>query len=156
MEPIDSPAETLHRAFARPAEVVATVARMLLGLGLAVALVLKVYMLVFTDHACVADSATLGNAIRCTPTLALVARALMLAAGIGAAAVLFSARPHDLAAPLLVAVVAVLLELLSGLASSAAPWQEAILLVALLAVLAGVFLALRLLPGARRGGGKSE
>jgi hypothetical protein len=144
MEPLDSPAPSLHRAFERPAQVVATVARMLLGLGLAVALALKVYMAIFTDHVCLADADTLGNAIRCTPSLAMVAQALMLAAGFGAAAVLFSARPHELAPPLLIAVVAVFLQLLSGLAGGPSPWQAAILVTALLAVLAAVFLAMRL------------
>lgn len=144
MQPPDSPVPSLHRAFERPAQVVATVARMLLGLGLAVALALKVYMAIFTDHVCLADAGTLGNAIRCTPSLAMVAQALMLASGFGAASVLFSARPHELAPPLLIAVIAVLLQLLSGLAGSPSPWQTAILMTALLAVLAGVFLAMRL------------
>jgi hypothetical protein len=146
MEPQDSPVQSLYRAFERPARIIAVVAWMLLGLGLAVALVLKVYMVIFTDHVCLADTATLGNAIRCAPTLELVAQALMLAAGFGAASVLFSPRPHDLAPPLLIGVVAVLLQLLAGVASSPSPWQTAIILIAVLAVLAGVFVALRLPP----------
>lgn len=144
MQRHDSPAQTLYRAFERPAQVVAIVARMLLGLGLAAALVLKVYMAIFTDRACLADVDTLGNAIRCAPTLDLVAQTLLFAAGFGAASALFSARPYDLAAPLLIGVVAVLMQVLSDVVGSPSPWQTAIILTAMLVLLAGVFFALRL------------
>ncbi|MCR8725746.1 hypothetical protein [Frigidibacter sp. ROC022] len=144
MDPLNSSSAPLHRAFEGPAQVVAVVGRMLLGLGLAVTLVLKVYMGVFTDLVCTADTVTLGNTIRCTPTLELVARVLMFVAGLEVAALLFSDRPHRLGAALLLGVVAVLLQVLAGLTSADSLWQTALILAALLVLLAGVFLALRL------------
>ncbi len=147
MDNPNNSAAPLHRAFEGPAQVVSVVARMLLGIGLAVALVLKVYMAVFTDLTCLADGSTLGNAIRCTPTLDLAAEVLMLVTGIGIAAVLFSDAPHRLAAPLLPGVVGVLLQVLAGVTTADSPWQTALILAALLAVLAAVFLSLRLPSG---------
>lgn len=152
MDPVDTASEPLHRAFERPALIVATVARMLLGLGLAAALILKVYMAIFTDHGCLPDTDTLGNAIRCTPTLEIVAQVLMLVAGFGAAALMFSDRPWRLAPPLLTGAVGVLLQVLAGIGAAVSLWQTALILAALMAVLAGTFVAMRLPRKAREPG----
>ena len=59
----------------------------ILGVALAIALVLKIYMLVLTDYVCEPDGATLGNLIRCTATLDLVATFFAATATINAATI---------------------------------------------------------------------
>lgn len=76
----------------RPVIIIATAMSIILGVALAIALVLKIYMLVLTDYVCDADGATLGNLIRCTATLDLVAAFLAAAATINAATVLIVPR----------------------------------------------------------------
>jgi len=61
----NSPAANLYRFLARPAYLIKVICQMLLGLGMAITLIAKVYMLVLTDYQCLADTVTLGNRIRC-------------------------------------------------------------------------------------------
>ncbi|MCB1340133.1 MAG: hypothetical protein KDK24_03510 [Pseudooceanicola sp.] len=136
------PALSLTRALERPAQTLAMVAQMLVGLGLFVALVLKVYMLIFSDHVCEPDSQTLGNMIRCTPLLALIAHSLILVAGVRLAALMFSPPPVRLLGPLLPAVSGVVLLALSSL-TLAAEWQAALILGVLFAGLGALAAAQR-------------
>ncbi len=148
-----APAEdagTLRRAFERPAQVVLTVCQMLAGLGLAIALVLKVYMLVFTDQICTADGATLGNAIRCTPMLEVLAQAIVLVAALRMAAFFFSAFSVRVIEPLALALAGALLMVVSQATGAEPAWQAALLIVALFATVAGAFAGLHLSGENRR------
>jgi hypothetical protein len=138
------PAQSLIRAFERPAYTVMMVCQMLLGLGLAVALILKVYMLIFSDQVCTADSNTLGNLIRCTGTLELVAHLLILVAGFRIAALMFSATPYLLLEPLLLALTGVLLLFLSDLKIAGATWFLSLILLVIFSAMSGIFIALRI------------
>ncbi|MYI70277.1 MAG: hypothetical protein F4103_16580 [Boseongicola sp. SB0673_bin_14] len=80
--------ERYELAVERPVTIIATAMNIILGVALAIALILKIYMLVLTDYVCEADGATLGNLIRCTATLDLVAAVLAVAAALNAATVL--------------------------------------------------------------------
>jgi hypothetical protein len=141
-----SPTETLIRAFERPAMTVMTVCQMLLGLGLAAALILKIYMLIFTDQVCTADGTTLGNIIRCAAALEMLGHVLIMVAGFRTAALMFTASAHQLAEALLLALIGVLLLLLSGLTLTTAVWYAALILVVLLGAIAGLFAMLRFWP----------
>jgi len=55
----NSPAARLYRFAARPAFLIKVICQMLLGLGIAIALIAKVYMLVLTDYQCLAETNTL-------------------------------------------------------------------------------------------------
>lgn len=121
----------------RPAKIIRSVCQMIIGVGLAIALILKVYMMVLTDYQCAADAATLGNAIRCTSSLALAAYALALAAGFELAYLLFEDTLERAMKPLLLALSASFLLLLSGLSTDTASWQIALTIVALTASLTG-------------------
>ena len=138
-EPRESPAERLRDGAERPARVVLVICRMILGAGIAVAMILKVYMAVLTDHACVADAASLGNAIRCTPTLELMAYALALSAGLDLGFRLFVGSVEQVVTPLMLALGAAFLLVIAGLASESSKWQTALLIVALSAAMGGLF-----------------
>lgn len=140
----------LVRTFLDPAMVVVMVCQMLLGAGLAVALVLKVYMLVFTDHVCVADSAALGNAIRCTPSLMIVAHVLLLVAGLRFAVLLFAPRASQMHEALLLALVGVFLLFLSGPDLAQGSWFMPLIVLSLFAPIGCVYAAMRLWSGERR------
>ena len=126
------------RAFQRPAWVVMMVAQMILGLALAITLILKVYMLIFTAHVCTADGETLGNMIRCANTLEIVAQYVLIMAGFRFAAFMFLDRPRMLLGPLMLGLSGVLLLLLSNLSLAAATWSVAAVLVALFGMIAAV------------------
>ncbi|MCV6592670.1 MAG: hypothetical protein OIF48_06945 [Silicimonas sp.] len=121
----------------RPARIIRTICQMILGLGLAITLILKVYMLVLTDHQCVADAVSLGNGIRCADTLEIMSYTLALAAGFELAFLMFEDSDERAVRPLLFAVSAVLLFLLSGLSAGEANWQMALTLLALSLTLFG-------------------
>ena len=87
---------TLFTGLERPVLVLAFVARMLVGLGVAVALFLQVYMLLLTDYRCEADVTTLGNMIRCVQPIDLIASSVILLAAIGFAVALFTTRKPEL------------------------------------------------------------
>ena len=95
----NSPAGKLVRGARRPARLIRTICQMILGAGLAVALILKVYMVVLTDHVCAADSISLGNTIRCTPTLVLLAYVLAISAGFDLAYRLFEGDTDQILVP---------------------------------------------------------
>ncbi|MEO9530069.1 hypothetical protein [Roseibium sp.] len=132
-------------AFRRPSWIVMMVVQMLFGLGLAVALIVKYYMLIFGTQSCEADGTTLGNAIWCTPTLEIVAHFVIAVAGIRFAAFMFSDRPRALLAPLFIALVGVLLLFLSSLSTVTASWPVAAVILTLLACCSAVFAARQVL-----------
>lgn len=126
-------------AFAHPSWVVMMVAQMLLGLGLFLSLILKYYMLVVGTEVCTPDGVTLGNMIRCTPTLEMAAHFVLGVAGLRLAACLFVDNPRALLTPLMVGVVGVLMMYLSGLTIAGASWAVAGVLLALMACLSVLF-----------------
>jgi hypothetical protein len=137
------PAAILVKALERPAFTLMIVCQMLVGLGLAVALVLKVYMLVFTDQVCAADGTTLGNMIRCTQTLELLAQFLIMIAGFRFAALMFTMTPFQLLQPLLLALAGVLLLFLSDLTVAQTTWYASLIMLVLFGAMSSVFAALR-------------
>lgn len=128
------------RAFQRPAWVVMMVAQMLLGLALAITLIVKFYMLVFTSHVCVdsPEVQTLGNLIRCTETLEIVAHFLLGVAGFRFAAFMFHDRPRLLLGPIMVGLVGVFFLFLSGLTPQGATWPIAAIIVSLLVSISAI------------------
>lgn len=136
------------RAFQRPAWVVMMVAQMVLGLALAVTLILKIYMLVISPYVCTADGETLGNIIRCTGTLELIAHFVLAMAGFRFAAFMFLDRPRLLLGPLMLGLSGVLLLFLSGLTLTEASWPVAaviaVLFVTISAIVAGQTVLARL------------
>lgn len=139
----EHPALSLTRALERPAQTLMTVCQMVLGLGLFVTLILKLYMLVFSDHVCEPGGATLGNMIRCAAPLALIAHTLILVAGFRFAALFFSQSPARLLDPLLLALVGVVLLVLAELNLAGAPWHVALILGVLFAAVSALFAAQR-------------
>ncbi|MDA8585029.1 hypothetical protein N9L47_02045 [Rhodobacteraceae bacterium] len=133
------------RAFQRPAWVVMMVAQMILGLALAITLILKIYMLVFSPYACTADGETLGNIIRCTGTLETIAHFLLAMAGFRVAAFMFVDRPRMLLGPLMLGIAGVLLLFLSGLTLAEASWPVAAVIVVLFASMTAIVLGQTLL-----------
>lgn len=110
----------------RPARIIRSLCLMILGLGLAVTLILKVYMAVLTDHQCVADAISLGNTIRCTNTLELMSYVLALSAGFELAFLLFEDSDERALRPLMFGLSAALLLVLSDLSVGTANWQLAL------------------------------
>ncbi len=121
----------------RPARIIRWVCQMIIGVGLTVALILKIYMLVLTDYQCTADGTTIGNAIRCTSALELTAYTLALVAAFDLAYLLFEDTMERAVRPLLMGLSATLLFILSGLTVETANWQIAMTIVALAAALTG-------------------
>lgn len=135
--------KTLIHALERPAVTLVTICQMLLGLGLAITLILKIYMLVFTDQACIADGTTLADIIRCTSTLSLLSSFLIMLAGFRFAALMFTEAPHLLLQPLLLALTGVLFQYLAGLNDAAAAWYFFLVVLVLFGAMSAVFAALR-------------
>ena len=133
--PDNSPAGRLVHVAARPARLIPMICQMILGLALLIAIVLKAYMAVLTDHQCMAEGTSLGNLLRCEPTLGLMAAILALSAGIELARCLFAETLDRVVAPIILALAAALLKLLTGI--DGAGWREAILLVAMVAAMGG-------------------
>ncbi|WP_299969624.1 hypothetical protein [uncultured Roseobacter sp.] len=127
------------QAFLRPAWVVMMVAQMVLGLGLAVTLIVKYYMLVVGTSVCTADANTLGNLIRCTPTLNIVAHFVLAVAAFRFAAFMFADRPQALLGPLMVALGGTLLKVLSDLTHGSASWAGAATIVTLMLGISAIF-----------------
>lgn len=136
----------IFQGFERSVLVIATVLRMIIGLGLAVALVLKVYMLVLTDLTCAEDGTSLGNTIRCTEILDMVSASIILIAALGLSAAFFSPRRINLPETLLMMLMGVVIAFVADLTIANATWQVAIVLVALFSGLGGLLL-LKRLPG---------
>lgn len=121
----------------RPARIIRTICQMILGAGLAVTLVLKVYMLVLTDYQCAADIVSLGNMIRCADTFDIMAYTLALAAGFELAYLLFEDSAERAIRPLLLGLSAAFLFILSGLNVETANWQLALTIATLSTALFG-------------------
>ena len=115
----------------RPARIISSLCQMILGAGLAITLILKVYMLVLTDHQCMADSISLGNSIRCAGTLEIMSYALALAAGFELAYLMFEDSDERAVRPLLLGLSAVFLFVISGLNADTANWQLALTILAM-------------------------
>lgn len=127
----NSPAANLYRFLARPAYLIKVICQMLLGLGMAITLIAKVYMLVLTDYQCLADTVTLGNRIRCGNTLAIMAYGLAFYAGFELAFRMFRDGIHGVIDPLIIGVCSAFLLILSMLNLDNANWQVAMLLTSL-------------------------
>jgi hypothetical protein len=140
-------------AFRRPAWVIMMVAQMLLGLGLAVALIVKYYMLIFGTSVCAADTDTLGNIIRCTPTLTMAAHFVLGVAGFRFAAFMFQDRPRAILPPMMLSFAGMLLLFLQSVTPESATWPVAAVIVTLLGCMSAVFAAQYLLV---RGKDRSE
>lgn len=135
--PDSSPAARLLDVAARPARLVPMICQMILGIALLVALVLKAYMAVLTDHQCVPDAVSLGNVLRCEPTLGLMGTVLALSAGFELVRALFSEGLERIATPLILALGATLLHLLAGYQTGAG-WREALLILSLVVAIGGI------------------
>ncbi len=134
----------------RPARILRTICQMILGAGLAITLILKVYMLVLTDHQCVAEAVSLGNAIRCTGTLEIMSYTLALAAGFELAYLLFEDSDERAVRPLLFGLSAAFLFIISDLSAAAANWQLALTIAAICSALFGGLAFRHLLVKTRR------
>ena len=144
------------RAFQRPAWVVMMVAQMILGLALAVTLILKIYMLVFSPYICTADGETLGNIIRCTGTLELIAHFVLAMAGFRFAAFMFLDRPRLLLGPLMLGLSGVLLLFLSGLTLAEASWPVAAVIAVLFLTISAIVVGQTLLARLHGRGANSK
>lgn len=123
------------RAFQRPAWVVMMVAQMILGLALAITIILKVYMLVFSPYVCTAEAETLGNIIRCTGTLEIIAHFVLAMAAFRFAGFMFLDRPRLLLGPLMLGISGTLLLILSGLTLAEVSWPLAAVILVLFAAI---------------------
>ncbi|MEM0923726.1 MAG: hypothetical protein AAGI13_11830 [Pseudomonadota bacterium] len=136
--PSPSPSERLRAAIERPSRLIRTICQMLLGLGLAITLILKVYMLILTDHQCEADLSSLGNQIRCTSSLVILGSALALSAGFALAhRMIAGGLGRHILRPVVIGIASVLLIYLAGLDPSEADWRRALELLTLAAMLIG-------------------
>ncbi|MYA87308.1 MAG: hypothetical protein F4X97_02430 [Boseongicola sp. SB0662_bin_57] len=115
--------------------IIATAMSIVLGVALAIALVLKIYMLVLTDYVCEADGATLGNLIRCTATLDLVAAFFAVAAAINAATVLIVPRIELFSRALGFAAAAAFVSLMSAYVAGEYDWRMTLASSALFAII---------------------
>lgn len=140
----------------RPAHIIRTLCQMILGAGLAIALILKVYMLILTDHQCAADAVSLGNAIRCAGTLEIMSYTLALAAGFELAYLLFEDSDERAIRPLLFGLSAAFLFVLSGLNAGTANWQLALTIVAISCTLFGGFAFRHFVFGSRANNAKPD
>ena len=131
--------ERYQLAVERPVTIIATAMSIILGVALAIALVLKIYMLVLTDYVCEADGATLGNLIRCTATLELVAAFFAVAATINAATILIVPRIEFFSRTLGFAAAAAFVSLMGAYVAGHYDWRMTLASTALFAV---VFLAM--------------
>lgn len=128
----------LFTGLERPVLVLAFVARMLVGLGLAIALILQVYMLLLTDYRCEADTTSLGNIIRCADPINLIASAIILLAGIGLASALFTTRRLALIETIMMILCAVVLRFLADLDMASASWEVASVILSLFGSMLGL------------------
>ena len=127
--------ERYELAGERPVTIIATAMSIVLGVALAIALVLKIYMLVLTDYVCEADGATLGNLIRCTATLDLVAAVLAAAATINAATVLIVPSIEYFSRALGFAAAAAFVSLMGAYLAGDHDWRMTLASTALFAII---------------------
>ena len=97
----------------RPASLIALALNIVLGVALAIALILKVYMLVLTDLVCSEDVRSLGNLIRCTDFLELAASFLAASATVAVASALLIPRAEVWTRALGLAVMAAFVSLMN-------------------------------------------
>lgn len=148
---MSAPDNAFFLAIERPALIIKTVLQMILGAGLVVALIVKVYMLVLTDLVCTGEGGGLGDAIRCADTLQITGYVFALAAGIEAAS-LFFRRSADMIRTIMLAVVAALFIALSVQMNGVADWRLSLAIFTLAVVIAALVFGRRWLDSARGGG----
>lgn len=141
----DTPqSHSFFEAFVRPAWVVMMVAQLLLGLALAIALIMKYYMLVFGTAVCTGDDTSIANLIRCTPVMVMVAQFLLAMAAFRFAAFMFSDTPLAFLPPLILGLVGLFLLFMSGIRPADSSWALAAVMIAFLgtvvAAVAGQYL----------------
>ncbi|MYF89679.1 MAG: hypothetical protein F4186_10265 [Boseongicola sp. SB0676_bin_33] len=127
--------ERYQLAVERPVTIIATAMNIILGVALAIALVLKIYMLVLTDYVCEADGATLGNLIRCAATLDLVAGVFAVAATINAATVLIVPSIEYFSRALGFAAAAAFVSLMGAYVAGDYDWRMTLASTALFAII---------------------
>ena len=126
--------ERYELAVERPVTIIATAMNIILGVALAIALVLKIYMLILTDYVCEADGATLGNLIRCTATLELVATFFAAAATINAATILIVPSIEYFSRALGFAAAAAFVSLMGAYVAGDYDWRMTLASTALFAI----------------------
>lgn len=121
----------MFNALNRSALLVAVVFRMLIGLGLALALVVKMYMLILTDFSCQTELMNLGNSILCTSVLDMIATSIFLVTGLGFAVGLISTHAVRLSETLLMGMCGVVIAFIAELSVESASWETAIVIFSL-------------------------
>ena len=147
---MSAPTNAFFLAIERPALIIKTILQMILGAGLVIALIVKVYMLVLTDLVCTGETASLGEAIRCTDTLQITGFVFALAAGIEGAS-LFFRRAADLLQTMMLSVAAALFITLSVQLDGVADWRLSLAIFTLATIIAGLVFGRRWLDSARGG-----
>ena len=147
---MSAPTNAFFLAIERPALIIKTILQMILGAGLVIALIVKVYMLVLTDLVCTGEAASLGEAIRCTDTLQITGFVFALAAGIEGAS-LFFRRAADLVQTMMLSVAAALFITLSVQLDGVADWRLSLAIFTLATIIAGLVFGRRWLDSARGG-----
>ena len=127
--------ERYELAVERPVTIIATAMNIILGVALAIALVLKIYMLVLTDYVCEPDGATLGNLIRCTAMLDLVAAVLAAAAALNAATALIVPSIEYFSRALGFAAAAAFVSLMGAYVAGDYDWRMTLASTALFAII---------------------
>lgn len=135
---MSTPNDTFLLAIERPALIVKSVLQMILGAGLVIALIVKVYMLVLTDLVCGGDGASLGEAIRCADTFQIVGYVFALAAGFEGASLFFRRAGADMLQTLMLAVTATLFLALSVQMNGVADWRLSLAIFTLAVLIAGI------------------
>lgn len=146
-----APNDTFLLAIERPALIVKSVLQMILGAGLVVALIIKVYMLVLTDLVCMGEGGSLGEAIRCADTFQIVGYVFALAAGFEGASLFFRRAGADLLQTLMLAVTATLFLALSVQMNGIADWRLSLAIFMLAVLIAGIVFGRAWLGGTKEG-----
>lgn len=107
----------------RPAMLIALAFNVILAAALAITVVLKIYMLVLTDFTCTPDTTTLGNLIRCTATLDIVAGFLITSAAISFATTLLTPKGDIWSRALGLTAAAVFASLMNLIVSGDYNWR---------------------------------
>ncbi len=123
-------------AFARPAWVVMMVAQMLLGLTLAIALVMKYYMLVFGTVGCTGDDPSIANLVRCTPAMDIVGQFLLAVAAFRFAGFMFEDKPLTFLQPFIIGLAGLFLLFMTGVTPATVSWSMAAVILAFLGAIA--------------------
>jgi len=135
---MSTPNDTFLLAIERPALIVKSVLQMILGAGLVIALIVKVYMLVLTDLVCSGEGGSLGEAIRCADTFQIVGYVFALAAGFEGASLFFRRVGADMLQTLMLAVTATLFLALSVQMNGVADWRLSLAIFTLAVLIAGI------------------